>query len=75
MAKQKSVTDLTFEEASAELESLVAALESEQKSLEESMALFERGQALIKHCAELLEKAELKVKQLTGSGVSDFEEA
>ena len=35
MAKQKSVADLSFEEASSELEALVATLESEQKSLEE----------------------------------------
>ena len=74
MAKQKSVADLSFEEASSELETLVATLESEQKSLEDSMALFERGQALIKRCSELLEKAELKVKQLTGDGLSEFED-
>ena len=73
MAKQKPVDDLSFEDASAELEALVAALESEKKSLEESLALFERGQALVKHCARLLEKAELKVKQLTADGISDFE--
>jgi exodeoxyribonuclease VII small subunit len=74
MAKRKSVADLSFEEASSELEALVASLESEQKSLEDSMALFERGQALIKHCSDLLEKAELKVKQLTGDGLSDFKD-
>lgn len=74
MAKQKSVADLSFEEASSELEALVASLESEQKTLEDSMALFERGQALIKHCSDLLEKAELKVKQLTGDGLSDFKD-
>jgi exodeoxyribonuclease VII small subunit len=74
MAKQKSVTDLSFEEASTELEAIVATLENEQKSLEDSMVLFERGQALIKHCSALLEKAELKVKQLTGDGISDFKD-
>lgn len=74
MAKQKLVADLSFEEASSELEALVASLESEQKSLEDSMTLFERGQALIKHCSDLLDKAELKVKQLTGDGLSDFKD-
>lgn len=73
MAKQKSVADLSFEEASSELETLVDALEGEQKSLEEAMTLFERGQALVKRCAELLEKAELKVKQLSGDGLSEFD--
>ena len=33
------------------------------------MALFERGQLLMKHCAELLEAAELKVQQLVGGRV------
>lgn len=73
MAKQKSAADLSFEEASMELEALVAALEGEQKSLEESMALFERGQALVKRCADLLEKAELKIKQLSGDKLDDYE--
>ncbi len=74
MSKQKPVEDLTYEEAFAELESVVAALESGQRPLDESMALFERGQALIRRCAELLEQAELKVKQLSGEEITDFSE-
>jgi exodeoxyribonuclease VII small subunit len=73
MAKHKAVADLSFEDASSELEILVAALESEQKSLEEAMTLFERGQTLVKRCIELLEKAELKVKLLAGDELTDFE--
>jgi len=38
------------------------------------MMLFERGQALTKRCAELLDKAELKVKELAGESLVDFEE-
>jgi exodeoxyribonuclease VII small subunit len=71
----KPVEGLTYEAAFAELESIVAALESEQRSLEESMSLYERGQALLKHCVELLDRAELKVKQLSGDKLTDFEEA
>ncbi|TAK13375.1 MAG: exodeoxyribonuclease VII small subunit [Anaerolineae bacterium] len=75
MAKAKPVEDLSYEEAFADLEAVVAALESADHPLEESLALFERGQALARRCAELLEKAELKVEQLTGDGeLSDFEE-
>jgi exodeoxyribonuclease VII small subunit len=73
MAKHKVAADLSFEEASSELETLVSALESEQKSLEEAMKLYERGQTLVKRCVELLEKAELKVKLLAGDGLTDFE--
>ena len=65
MAKKTAVEGLSYEQAFGELESIVAALESEEHPLEEAMALFERGQALAAHCADLLEKAELKVQQLT----------
>jgi exodeoxyribonuclease VII small subunit len=55
---------LTYEQAFKELEEIVAALESNQQSLEESMKLYERGQKLSRYCAEMLEKAELKIQQL-----------
>ena len=71
----KSVESLSYEQALKELESIVAALENERRSLDESMALYERGQALVKHCAKILDKAELKVKQLSGDTMTDFEEA
>ncbi|MBM3152367.1 MAG: exodeoxyribonuclease VII small subunit [Chloroflexi bacterium] len=71
----KAVQELDYEAAFLELEKVVAALESEQNPLEESLALFERGQALARRCGELLEKAELKVRQLSGDSLQDFEEA
>jgi exodeoxyribonuclease VII small subunit len=64
----KSVDELTYEAAFAELQETVALLEGEPESLEEAMALFERGQALVQRCTQLLEKAELKVKQLSTAG-------
>jgi len=70
----KAVEELTYEAALAELETIVATLESDQKSLEEAMSLYARGQALVKHCAELLNKAELRVKQLSGKELIPFEE-
>lgn len=78
MAKndQKPIKGLTYEAAFTELETIVTELETGEKPLEESMLLFERGQALIKHCAEMLEKAELKVQTLTGEapdGLKDDE--
>jgi len=69
----KPVEELTYEEAFAELESIVQALEGEQSPLEEAMTLFERGQALVRHCGELLDGAELKVRELSGGQLSDFE--
>jgi exodeoxyribonuclease VII small subunit len=73
---QKPVEELTYEEALAELEGIVAALEGDasQNPLEESLRLFERGQALVARCGELLEAAELKVKQLAGESVLPFDD-
>jgi exodeoxyribonuclease VII small subunit len=76
MAKNspKPIEGLTYERAIAELETIVAALESGERPLEETMHLFERSQALIKHCVDLLDKAELKVQTLTGDTLGDFKE-
>jgi len=71
---QKPVEELTYEEALAELEEIVSALEDEQSQLEEAIKLFERGQALALRCSVLLEAAELKVKQVTGDVVLPFED-
>lgn len=68
---QKAIEKMTYEEAAAELEELVRALESESHPLEEALALFERGQALVKRCAELLEQADLKIRRLSGEDVSE----
>jgi exonuclease VII small subunit len=35
--------------------------------------LFERGQNLARRCSDLLDKADLKVQQLMGKDVVDFE--
>ena len=72
----KPVEKLSYEEAFAELETIVTALEGEasRNPLEEAMTLFERGQALVRRCSDLLDEAELKVRQLSGTELSEFEE-
>ncbi len=67
------VNELTYEQAFAELEEIVTALETEEHSLDNSMSLFERGQALAHFCSELLDKAELKVQQISGENLVEFE--
>ena len=69
----KKVETLSYEAAFTELEAIVAALEAEGHALDESIGLYERGQALAAHCSALLEKAELKVRQLSADGLTDFE--
>ncbi len=72
-SEQKPIEQLTYEEAYAELETVVAALEMGDQPLETALALFERGQALTKRCTGLLDQAELKVRQLSGEALEPFE--
>ena len=69
---ERPTEELSYEEALAELEEIVAALEGEQNQLEEAIKLFERGQALALRCGVLLEAAELKVKQVVGDVILPF---
>ncbi len=62
------LTDLTFEAAYAELESIVTRLDEDDLPLSESVALFERGRKLTLHCNALLDNAELRVNQLLDGG-------
>lgn len=71
---QKPVDELTYEEALAELDEIVTALEGDQNRLDDAIRLFERGQALASRCGVLLEAAELKVKQVAGDMILPFEE-
>jgi exodeoxyribonuclease VII small subunit len=59
---------LSFEAAYAELETIIARLDSGDLPLEESLTLFERGRKLAQHCQNLLDNAELRVNQLLDSG-------
>ncbi len=45
---------------------------SGQHPLEETLRLFERGQELVRHCASLLDQAELKLQRLSGEMLEDF---
>jgi exodeoxyribonuclease VII small subunit len=67
------VDQLTYEQAFAELEEIVANLETNERTLAESMMLFERGEELSKYCASLLERAELRVQEISAGQVGDFE--
>jgi exodeoxyribonuclease VII small subunit len=62
MAKEKTPT---FEESVAQLEQIVAAIESGQIGLEDSLAKYEQGMALVKRCRGILDSAEKRIEQLT----------
>lgn len=62
MSKENSPS---FEEAVAQLEKIVAAIESGHIGLEESLAKYEQGMELVKRCRTILDKAEKRIEQLT----------
>lgn len=57
----REVAELSYEEAKAELASIVAILEGGAASLEESMKLWERGEALAALCSQWLDQAQAAV--------------
>ncbi len=63
-----AINELSFEAAYAELEELIAKLESGALPLAESVEVFERGRVLAERCQTLLDEAELRVNQLTDDG-------
>ena len=69
MSEPADIADLTFEAALAELEGIVAKLESGQAPLEQSIAMYERGAVLKRHCETRLEAARLRVEKIVmGAG-------
>jgi len=65
----QDISALTFEQALAELEQIVARLESGQAPLEDSIRMYERGAALKAHCETRLEAARLRVEKIVvGAG-------
>ncbi len=62
----RPVEELRFSEALAELESIVAALESGDLDLEESLSRYERGVALLRASQAKLAAAEQRVTMLMG---------
>ena len=74
MAKKKTVSQFSYEEAFQELDSIVAQLEGGELPLEKALKLFERGQKLATRCNELLEKAELKLRKLVPDDTGEFVE-
>lgn len=55
------VSEMSFEQAMKELESVVDKLEHGDVPLDASIALYERGAALKKRCEDELKRAEEKV--------------
>ena len=55
---------IRFEDALERLETLVRELEAGDLPLEETIVRFEEGQRLLKTCGDLLDRAELRVREI-----------
>ena len=62
-----------FEDALAQVESMVSALESGEVPLEEAIASYEKGLKAIQSCYEILDKAEVTKGGVRASSEDDAE--
>jgi len=67
--KANKLPDL--EESLAEITQLIDKMEHGEQTLEQSLTHFERGITLVKHCQQVLEKAEQKVQLLVKQNNQD----
>ena len=58
------VSGMSFEEALAELETIVRGLEGGQQKLEDAISCYERGALLRRHCEAKLAEAEMRVQAI-----------
>jgi exodeoxyribonuclease VII small subunit len=69
------IEEMTYEQALNELEAIVLDLETDERTLEQALEMFERGQALARRCAQLLEQAEIRIQELSGEELVDFNQS
>ncbi len=62
------ISNLSFEQAMSELDSIVKSLESGSVELQSSIVLYRRGTMLRTHCEEMLSKAKLEVEKIVAKG-------
>ena len=72
MTKLKSQKPQSFEQALAEIESIVAAMEAGQLPLEQSLAAYKRGAELLQYCQTQLREAQQEVKVLEAGTLQNF---
>jgi len=66
MAKTgKDIDKLTFEQAIKNLTEIVSKIETSQTPLQDSLEQYEKGMALIKHCMQILAKAEKRIEKIS----------
>ena len=66
MKPESSPKPLKFEEALEQLDKIVGDLERGDLGLDESLAAYENGVKALKHCQEILARAERRIAVLSG---------
>jgi len=66
-SKQADIANMKFEDALAELETIVKKLEAGQVKLDEAIESYERGAALKRHCEARLDEAKARIEKITQS--------
>jgi len=64
---QSDQNETTFEELSQQLDAVLARLERGDLALEEALSAYEQGVALVRQCNDLLDRAELRITELSTS--------
>jgi exodeoxyribonuclease VII small subunit len=72
MAKSRATPPKDYESALAELEAIVAEMESGQLPLDASLAAYKRGAELLQYCRRQLADAEQQVKILENGTLQPF---
>jgi exodeoxyribonuclease VII small subunit len=66
--KKDEVSELTFEQAIGQLKGIVDRIEQGEIPLQDSLEQYEKGMALIKHCRDILQKAEKRIEKISKEG-------
>ncbi|MFI3237343.1 MAG: exodeoxyribonuclease VII small subunit [Lachnospiraceae bacterium] len=63
--------NITLEEALAQLEEVIVALEKPDISLEDSFSTYQKGMELVGHCTKTIDTVEKKILMLGNGGELD----
>lgn len=69
--QEQEQQELSLEEAFAQIEDVIAHLETEEITLEESFQEYNRGMRLLQHCNSAIDRVEKKVLQINEDGGLD----
>lgn len=72
VTKPKPQKPQSFEQALAEIESIVATMEAGQLPLEQALAAYKRGAELLQYCQVQLQEAQQQVKVLESGTLQNF---